>query len=236
MRPCYYRILASYNQISASNTCIWTWSDVFSPEPFVHRIRTVAALADESSRQGPPSPSLHAPAQRKRHDRGRRRRRSAHPRIRWLHRPRGTHAVVSVDTHTAFQGPVVSGSPEQESKAWLVGKPSRDPSRTRACAVRNAVERHWEWDMRHSLCNALQSVGITLYWHLIRDAANYFGSMLDKKRVRFIHDPTNSALAPEQLAPCSMRHSDTVYKRPRGKNVTSCPNTCITCRNLIIGS
>jgi hypothetical protein len=24
MRPCYYRILASYNQISASNTCIWT--------------------------------------------------------------------------------------------------------------------------------------------------------------------------------------------------------------------
>jgi hypothetical protein len=23
MRPCYYRILASFNQISASNTCIW---------------------------------------------------------------------------------------------------------------------------------------------------------------------------------------------------------------------
>jgi hypothetical protein len=34
MRHCYYRILAPYNQIFASNTCIWTWSDVFAPGPF----------------------------------------------------------------------------------------------------------------------------------------------------------------------------------------------------------
>jgi hypothetical protein len=64
MRPCYYRILASFNQISPRNTCIWTWSASFAPDFFLHRLyvwsisREIPDSAQSNHRRRTPPPSL----------------------------------------------------------------------------------------------------------------------------------------------------------------------------------
>jgi hypothetical protein len=52
MRPCCYKILASFNQISPRNTCIWTLCVIFAPGPFVHICMPLAHAAGRRGHAG----------------------------------------------------------------------------------------------------------------------------------------------------------------------------------------